>query len=32
MMYMVFEELVKLVAENALTEAEAEYIAEELLK
>jgi hypothetical protein len=32
MKYMMFEELVKMVAYNELTEAEAEEIAEELLK
>ena len=32
MKYMMFEELVKMVADNELTEAEAEEIAEELLK
>lgn len=32
MKYMTFKELVKLVMEKALTEVEAEYIAEELLK
>ena len=32
MKYMMFEELIKMVAYNELTEAEAEEIAEELLK
>ena len=32
MKYMMFEELVKMVAYNEITEAEAEKIAEELLK